>query len=78
MFLILFLPFYLLAKLITNCCTKKEASPNLEEVQQKIRSEYRIFNPCYQREEIKSIFSEFKNNQTFEDSQFEELEKKNR
>ena len=76
MFLILLLPFYLLAKLIIKCCSKKEVSPNLEEVQQKIRSEYRVFNPCYQRQEIKNIFSEFKINQTLEDSQYEELEKK--
>ena len=29
---------------------------NLNDIKSKIKSDYRIFNPCYQREEIKNLF----------------------
>ena len=76
MILILILPFYLLAKLLVYCFSKKEKEKNLNDIKQKIRSDYRIFNPCYQKEEIQNLFSEFKNNETLEDSQYKELEEK--
>ena len=76
MVLFLILPFFLLAKLIIYCCYKKEKAENLEDVKGKLISDYRIFNPCYQKEEIKRLFSEFKNNKTLELSQYEEIEKK--
>ena len=57
MILILIIPFYLVAKLImyiTNyCCLKEKESGNLNHIKQKIKSDYRIFNPCYQKENIR-------------------------
>ena len=73
MVLILILPFFLLAKLILYLCSKKEKEENLKDIKQKMKSDYRIFNPCYQREAIKNLFSEFKENGTLEDSQYDEL-----
>ena len=64
MILILIIPFYLLGNFfmyITNfCCLKKKEVKNLNDINEKIKSDYRIFNPCYQKEEIKKLFSEFK------------------
>ena len=78
MFLFLILPFYLLAKLIIYCYYKKEKTENekLSEIKSKIKSDYRIFNPCYQKEEIKNLFFEFKKNNIIKESQYEEIEKK--
>ena len=78
MFLFLILPFYLLAKLIIYCYYKNEKidNENLSDIKPKIKSDYRIFNPCYQKEEIKNLFLEFKNKNTLEDSQYKEIVKK--
>ena len=79
MILILILPFYLLAKLIsylTNFCCLKEKEKNIDEIKNKFKTDYRIFNPCSQKEKIISIFKEFKDKKLLTDSQFEEFEKK--
>ena len=80
MILILIIPFYLVAKLImyiTNyCCLKEKESGNLNHIKQKIKSDYRIFNPCYQKEKICKIFNEFKRDNLLTKSQYEELIKK--
>ena len=84
MILILIIPFYLLGNFfmyITNfCCLKKKEVKNLNDINEKIKSDYRIFNPCYQKEEIKKLFSEFKGSNN-DDSllnkfQYQEIEKK--
>jgi len=78
MLLFLILPFYLLAKLIIYCYYKNEKidNENLNDIKSKIKSDYRIFNPCYQREEIKNLFFEFRDKNTLEESQYEEIKKK--
>ena len=80
MLLILILPFFLLAKLImfwtNDCFLEKKESKNLNDIKQKMKSDYRLLNPCYQREKIEKIFLEFKRKQLLTDSQYEELSKK--
>ena len=79
MILILVCPFFLLAKFImyiTKYCGLKKESENLNDIKQKIKSDYRIFNPCYQKEEIKHIFSEFRSNNLLTVSQYKELNEK--
>ena len=77
MILILLLPFYLLAKLImciTNyCCLKQKESERLDDINEKIKSDYRLFNPCYQKEKIEEIFTGFKNKDILTESQYKEL-----
>ena len=48
----------------------------MNDIKSKIKSDYRIFNPCYQREEIKNLFLEFRDNNTLEKSEYKEIEKK--
>ena len=80
MILILLIPFYLLAKFImwiTNFCFLKEKeAENLQDIKQNIRSDYRIFNPCYQREKIDQMFLEFKRDNLLTQRQYEELKEK--
>ena len=80
MLLILLIPFYLLAKFImwiTNyCCLKEKESENLNNIKQKIKSDYRLFNPCYQKEKIDQIFLEFKRDNLLTQTQYEELKDK--
>ena len=76
MILFLILPFFLLAKLIIYCYYKNEKTENLEKVKQKMISDYRIFNPCYQKKEIMRLFSEFRDKNLLMQSQYEEIEKK--
>ena len=80
MLLILLIPFYLLAKFImwaTNfCCLKEKESENLNNIKQKIKSDYRIFNPCYQKEKIEQIFLEFKRDNLLTHTQYKELKDK--
>ena len=83
MLLFLLIPFYLLAKLImyitNNCCLKKDESKNLDEIKRDIKTDYRLFNPCYQKEEITKIFSEWEKENLLTSSQYDELiEKLNR
>ena len=66
----------MLAKLIIYCYYKNEKTENLEKVKQKMISDYRIFNPCYQKEEIMRLFSEFRDKNLLMQSQYEEIEKK--
>jgi hypothetical protein len=77
MLLILLLPFYLLAKLImyiTNyCCLKKKESEHLNNIIKRIKSDYRIFNPCYQKEKISQIFNEYQRKKLLTNSQYKEL-----
>ena len=58
MLIFLFIPIYYIAKLImylTNfCCLKKKESENLNNIRQRIKSDYKIFNPCYQKEKIRN------------------------
>ena len=58
------------------CCYKNEKTENLKDVKQKIISDYRIFNPCYQKKEIILFFSKFKEDNLLTTSQYEEIEKK--
>ena len=74
--LIAILPFFLLAKLFFYFCSKKEKEKDLKDIKHKMRSDYRIFNPCYQKEEIRNLFYEFNKNKILEDSQYEEVKKK--
>ena len=80
MILILIIPFYLLAKLInylTNyCCLKKEESKNFDDIKDKLRSDYRLFNPYYQKEKIEELFLEYKNKNLLTISQYEEIQDK--
>ena len=80
MLLILLVPFYLFAKFImwiTNyCCLKEKESENLNNIKQKIKSDYRIFNPCYQKEKIDQIFLEFKRDNLLTQTQYKELKDK--
>jgi len=77
MILFLIIPFYLLAKLImylTNyCCLKKKESEKLNNIKQKIKSDYRIFNPCYQKEKISQLFYEYQRKNLLNNSQYKEL-----
>ena len=77
MFLILLIPFYLLAKFIMwitkYCGLKEEESENLNDIKQKLKSDYRLFNPCYQREKIDQMFLEFKRKNLLTQTQYEEL-----
>ena len=74
--LIAILPFFLLAKLFVYCCSEKEKEKDLKDIKKKLRSDYGIFNPCCQKEEIRNLFLEFKNNKTLEEYQYDEIEKK--
>ena len=40
-----------------NCCLKKKESTHLDEIKRDMKTDYRLFNPCYQKEEITKIFS---------------------
>jgi len=65
MILALVFPFYYLAKLlmyITNNCCLEEKNEKLKSIKQKLKSDYRIFNPCYQKEGIINLFEAFYNN----------------
>ena len=77
MLLILFIPFFLLSKFImwctNDCFLKKKESENYDDIKKKMKSDYRIYNPCYQREEIKKLFSEFPQNNLLTNSQYKEL-----
>ena len=74
--LIAILPFFLLAKLFVYCCSEKEKEKDLKDIKKKLRSDYGIFIPCCQKEEIRNLFLEFKNNKTLEEYQYDEIEKK--
>ena len=80
MFIILLIPFYLIGKLImyiTNyCCLKEKESETLNNIKQRIKSDYRLFNPCYQKEKISQIFLEFKRKDFLTESQYKELTNK--
>ena len=83
MLLILIIPFYLLSKLIMYlthyCCLKKKESDNLNDIKQKMKSDYRTFNPCYQKEKISQMFYEYHRKNLLTNSQYKELiEKLNR
>jgi hypothetical protein len=77
MLLILLIPFYLIGKLImyiTNyCCLKEKESEKFNDIKQKIKSDYRLFNPCYQKEKIAQLFYEFKINKSLTNSQYEDI-----
>mgnify|MGYP002623996162 CR=1 FL=1 len=77
MLFVLLIPIYLLAKLImylTNyCCLKKKESENLNNIKQRIKSDYRIFNPCYLKEKISQIFYEYNRKNLLTNSQYQEL-----
>ena len=77
MLLILLIPFFLIGKLfmyLTNyCCLKKKESENLDTIKQRIKSDYRLFNPCYQKEKILELFLEFKNKDLLSKSQYDEI-----
>ena len=77
MLLILLIPFFLLGKLfmyLTNYCfIKKKESENLDSIKQRIKSDYRIFNPCYQKEKIIELFLEFKRKNLLSKSQYDEI-----
>ena len=64
MILILVIPFYLLGKLImyiTNyCCMKQNEAKKLNDINEKIKSDYRLFNPCSQKQKIAELFKKFK------------------
>ena len=55
---------------------KEKESENLNNIKQKIKSDYRIFNPCYQKEKIDQIFLEFKRDNLLTQTQYEELKNK--
>ena len=80
MLLILFIPFFLLSKFImwltNDCFLKRKESENLDDIKQKLKSDYRTLNPCYQKEKISQIFSEFKRNNLLTESQYKELTEK--
>ena len=80
MLLILLLPFYLLAKFImwlTNYCRLKEKeAEHLDIIKKQMKSDYRIFNPCSQREKIDEIFLEFKRENVLSEEQYKELKSK--
>jgi len=77
MIIILIIPIYYLAKFImylTNyCCIKKKESENLNNVRQRIKSDYRLFNPCYQKEKIKQILKEYQRKNLLTKTQYKEL-----
>ena len=77
MLIILFIPFYLLGKLImylTNyCCLKEKESENLDKIKQKMKSDYRLFNPCYQKVKLEELFLEFKKKNLLSNLQYGEL-----
>ena len=82
MFIILLLPFYLLGKLImylTNyCCLKEKEAKTLNEIELKLKSDYKIFNPCDQKKELKRIFFKFTEDKDklLNKSQYKEIEDK--
>ena len=79
MLLILLIPFYFLAKLImhyTNYCyLKKKESENInDDIKQRIKKRYKIFNPYYlKKKKIIKIFKEYYNNNLLTYSQYEEI-----
>ena len=59
---------------LTNYCfIKKKESENLDSIKQRIKSDYRIFNPCYQKEKIIELFLEFKRKNLLSKSQYDEI-----
>ena len=77
MFIILLIPFYLFGKLImylTNyCCLKKQEAQSLNKIKELLKSDYRLYNPCYQKEKLEELFLEFKNTNLLSNSQYDEL-----
>ena len=77
MILILVIPFYLLAKLImylTNyCCMKQNEARRLIDINKKIKIDYRLLNPCYQKDKIMEIFNKFKEKKLLDDAQCNEI-----
>ena len=53
--------------------SKKKESENLNNIRQRIKSDYKIFNPCYQKEKISQIFDEYRRKRLLTDSQFKEI-----
>ena len=47
----------------------------MDKIKEKIKTDYRIFNPCYQKEAIKQLFSEFDDN-ILDKNQYQEIENK--
>ena len=81
MVLILLIPFFLLAKLILYiincCCLQKKENQNFDDIKQKIKGDYKIFNPIYDKEKIIDLFKEFKKDKNLlTDSQFNEIKSK--
>ena len=78
MILALIFPFYYLAKLlmyITNNCCLEEKKEKFKSIKQKIKSDYRIFNPCNQKEGITRLFEEFYNNNNNDNSRNDNINK---
>ena len=80
MILALIFPFYYFAKLLmhitNNCCLEKKKE-KLKSIKQKIKSDYRIFNPCNQKEGITRLFEEFYNNNNNDNSRNDNINKIN-
>ena len=45
----------------------------MNDVRQKMKGDYRLLNPRYQKEEIDQVFKEFKRDELLTDSQYKEL-----
>ena len=76
MILALIVPFNLLAKFInylTNfCCLKEKEDKNFADISEKLKSDYRIFNPCNQKKNIMEVFKEFNDENLITNEELEE------
>ena len=81
MIAILFFPFYLIGKLILYiincCCLQKKEIQNLNDVKHRIKGDYKIFNPVYEKQKIIDLFKEYKNDkELLTESEYKEIENK--
>ena len=79
MIIILITPFFLLSKLImylTNYCRLEEKETNINLIKKNDYKYYKIFNPCYQRDEINKLFSDINIKFKLEESQINKITKK--
>ena len=81
MVVILLFPFFLLGKfifyIINCCCLHKEEIQNFNDVKQRIKGDYKIFNPVYDKQKIIDLFKEYKDDEKLlTESQYNEIENK--
>ena len=78
--IILVIPFFYLPKfimfIINYFCLKEKEPDSFENIEQKIKVDYKLMNLCGKKEGLKEIISGFKDKELLIESQYEELENK--